>query len=395
MKFKRIFVIVMDSVGVGAQEDANVFGDVGTNTFLHTFKASGDLKLPNLDKLGFYNLLPSIEAKNTIHPQSYVLTMNEVSSGKDTMTGHWELMGLQTVKPFKTFTDQGFPKALIEELQEKTGHRFVGNIASSGTEIIEKLGAYHMEFKEIILYTSADSVLQLAAHEDIIPVKELYRVCQIARDICMKPEYLLGRIIARPFIGSVKTGFKRTSNRHDYALAPGVDTTLDVLKNNGLKTVCVGKISDIFNGQGVTSSQKTVSNHDGMEQTIQITKTKFEGLCFVNLVEFDSEYGHRRDPIGYGKALEAFDVQLGQLLPLLKEDDLLAITADHGNDPTHTGTDHTRERVPLVLYNKQFTSGTLLLRRETFADLSSTILHNFDLKKPTHHIGKPILEIFK
>lgn len=395
MKFKRIFVIVMDSVGVGAQEDANVFGDDRTNTFLHTFKASGDLKLPNLDKLGFYNLLPSIEAKNTIHPQSYVLTMNEVSSGKDTMTGHWELMGLQTVKPFKTFTDQGFPKALIEELQEKTGHRFVGNIASSGTEIIEKLGAYHMEFKEIILYTSADSVLQLAAHEDIIPVKELYRVCQIARDICMKPEYLLGRIIARPFIGSVKTGFKRTSNRHDYALAPGVDTTLDVLKNNGLKTVCVGKISDIFNGQGVTSSQKTVSNHDGMEQTIQITKTKFEGLCFVNLVEFDSEYGHRRDPIGYGKALEAFDVQLGQLLPLLKEDDLLAITADHGNDPTHTGTDHTRERVPLVLYNKQFTSGTLLLRRETFADLSSTILHNFDLKQPTHHIGKPILEIFK
>jgi phosphopentomutase len=395
MKFKRIFVIVMDSVGVGAQEDANVFGDDRTNTFLHTFKASGDLKLPNLDKLGFYNLLPSIEAKNTIHPQSYVLTMNEVSSGKDTMTGHWELMGLQTVKPFKTFTDQGFPKALIEELQEKTGHRFVGNIASSGTEIIEKLGAYHMEFKEIILYTSADSVLQLAAHEDIIPVKELYRVCQIARDICMKPEYLLGRIIARPFIGSVKTGFKRSSNRHDYALAPGVDTTLDVLKNNGLKTVCVGKISDIFNGQGVTSSQKTVSNHDGMEQTIQITKTKFEGLCFVNLVEFDSEYGHRRDPIGYGKALEAFDVQLGQLLPLLKEDDLLAITADHGNDPTHTGTDHTRERVPLVLYNKQFTSGTLLLRRETFADLSSTILHNFDLKQPTHHIGKPILEIFK
>jgi phosphopentomutase len=395
MKFKRIFVIVMDSVGVGAQEDADLFGDVGTNTFLHTFKASGGLNLPNLDKLGFYNLLPSIEAKNTIHSQSYVLTMNEVSSGKDTMTGHWELMGLQTVKPFKTFTDQGFPKALIEELQAKTGHRFLGNIASSGTEIIEKLGAYHMESKEIILYTSADSVLQLAAHEDIIPVKELYRVCQIARDICMKPEYLLGRIIARPFIGSVKTGFKRTSNRHDYALAPGVDTTLDMLKNNGLKTVCVGKISDIFNGQGVTSSQKTVSNRDGMEQTIQLTKTKFEGLCFVNLVEFDSEYGHRRDPIGYGKALEAFDAQLGQLLPLLNEDDLLAITADHGNDPTHTGTDHTRERVPLVLFNKQFTSGTLLPRRETFADLSSTILHNFDLKQPTHHIGKPILEIFK
>ena len=395
MKFKRIFVIVMDSVGVGAQEDADLFGDVGTNTFLHTFKASGGLKLPNLDKLGFYNLLPSIESKNTIHPQSYVLTMNEVSSGKDTMTGHWELMGLQTVKPFKTFSEHGFPKALIDELQAKTGHRFVGNIASSGTEIIEKLGAYHLESKEIILYTSADSVLQLAAHEDIVPVQELYRVCQIARDICMKPDYLLGRIIARPFIGSIQTGFKRTSNRHDYALAPGVDTTLDVLKNNGLKTVCIGKISDIFNGQGVTTSQKTVSNRDGMEQTIQLTRTDFKGLCFVNLVEFDSEYGHRRDPIGYGKALEAFDVQLGQLLPLLNEDDLLAITADHGNDPTHTGTDHTRERVPLVLFNQKFTSGTLLPRRETFADLSSTILHNFNLNQPSHHIGKPILTIFK
>lgn len=395
MKFKRIFVIVMDSVGVGAQEDAVKFGDVGTNTFLHTYKASNGLNLPNLARLGFYDLLPSIGLKSEVYPQSYVMTMIEVSSGKDTMTGHWELMGLQTVKPFKTFTDHGFPKALMDELQEKTGHRFIGNIASSGTEIIEKLGAYHLESKEIILYTSADSVLQLAAHEDIIPVKELYRVCEIAREICMKPEYLLGRIIARPFIGNVKTGFKRTSNRHDYALAPGVDTTLDVLKNNGYKTICVGKISDIFNGQGVTSSQKTVSNQDGMEKTIAFTQRDFEGICFVNLVEFDSEYGHRRDPMGYGKALEAFDIQLGQLLPLLRDDDLLAITADHGNDPTHTGTDHTRERVPLVLFNRKFSSGTLLPRRETFADLSSTILHNFDLKQPSHHIGKPILEIFK
>lgn len=393
MKFKRIFVIVMDSVGMGALPDADRFGDVGTHTFLHTAQRCGGLKIPFLESLGLADLSPIPGVKKVKHPQSYLTTMREVSAGKDTMTGHWELMGLETKKPFKTFTDTGFPKALIEELTQKTGHQFIGNVAASGTEIIKQLGEEHMRTKKVILYTSADSVLQLAAHEEVIPLKELYRICEVAREICMKPEYLLGRIIARPFIGANANTFKRTSNRHDYALSPGLDTALDVLNDAGLTTSCIGKINDIFNGQGVNRTQKTTSNQDGMEKTIAETHQNFEGLAFINLVEFDSEFGHRRDPLGYGKAIEQFDQQLGKLLPLIKKDDLLVITADHGNDPTHTGTDHTRERVPLIMFNPKFKQGTYLEERSTFADLSSTILKNFDLKQPKHQIGKPILEI--
>lgn len=392
MKFKRIFVIVMDSVGMGALPDADRFGDVGTHTFLHTAQRCGGLKIPFLESLGLADLSPIPGVKKVKHPQSYITTMREVSAGKDTMTGHWELMGLETKKPFKTFTDTGFPKALIEELTQKTGHQFIGNVAASGTEIIKQLGEEHMRTKKVILYTSADSVLQLAAHEEVIPLKELYRICEVAREICMKPEYLLGRIIARPFIGANANTFKRTSNRHDYALSPGLDTALDVLNDAGLTTSCIGKINDIFNGQGVNRTQKTTSNQDGMEKTIAETHQNFEGLAFINLVEFDSEFGHRRDPLGYGKAIEQFDQQLGKLLPLIKKDDLLVITADHGNDPTHTGTDHTRERVPLIMFSPKFKQGTYLQERSTFADLSSTILKNFDLKQPKHQIGKPILE---
>lgn len=393
MKFKRIFVIVMDSVGMGALPDADRFGDVGTHTFLHTAQRCGGLKIPFLESLGLADLSPIPGVKKVKHPQSYITTMREVSAGKDTMTGHWELMGLETKKPFKTFTDTGFPKALIEELTQKTGHQFIGNVAASGTEIIKQLGEEHTRTKKVILYTSADSVLQLAAHEEVIPLKELYRICEVAREICMKPEYLLGRIIARPFIGANANTFKRTSNRHDYALSPGLDTALDVLNDAGLTTSCIGKINDIFNGQGVNRTQKTTSNQDGMEKTIAETHQNFEGLAFINLVEFDSEFGHRRDPLGYGKAIEQFDQQLGKLLPLIKKDDLLVITADHGNDPTHTGTDHTRERVPLIMFSPKFKQGTYLQERSTFADLSSTILKNFDLKQPKHQIGKPILEI--
>lgn len=393
MKFNRIFVIVMDSVGMGALPDADRFGDVGTHTFLHTAQRCGGLKIPHLESLGLADLSPIPGVKKVPHPQSYVTTMREISAGKDTMTGHWELMGLETKKPFKTFTDTGFPKALIEELSRKTGHQFIGNVAASGTEIIKQLGEEHRRTKKIIVYTSADSVLQLAAHEEVIPLKELYRICEVAREICMKPEYLLGRIIARPFIGANANTFKRTANRHDYALSPGVETTLDVLNHAGLTTSCIGKINDIFNGQGVNRTQKTMSNQDGMEKTIAETHLKFKGLAFINLVEFDSEFGHRRDPLGYGKAIEQFDQQLGKLLPLIKYEDLLVITADHGNDPTHTGTDHTRERVPLIMFSPQFSQGKALEERATFADLSSTILHNFKLKQPKHHLGKPILEI--
>ncbi len=393
MQFKRIFVIVMDSVGIGALPDANRFGDVGTNTFLHTAQRCGGLTIPNLESLGLADLSPIPGVKVVNHPKSYVTTMREISAGKDTMTGHWELMGLETKKPFKTFTDKGFPLSLIQELKAKTGHDFIGNVAASGTDILTQLGEEHMRTKKLILYTSADSVLQLAAHEDIIPVKELYRICEIAREICMKPEYLLGRIIARPFVGKDRKTFKRTTNRHDYALSPGVDTAMDVLNQAKLTTSCIGKINDIFNGQGVNRTQKTISNLDGMNKTMSETKLSFQGLVFVNLVEFDSEFGHRRDPIGYGKAIEQFDQQLGQLLPLIRNDDLLMITADHGNDPTHTGTDHTRERVPLFMYSPAFKQGKALLERSTFADLASTILKNFKLKQPSHLIGKPIVEI--
>ena len=393
MSFKRIFVIVMDSVGIGALPDAKLFGDEGTNTFVHTAQRCGGLNLPVLGSLGLADLAPIQGVSKQTHPNSFVTTMREVSAGKDTMTGHWELMGLETKKPFKTFTNTGFPASLIEELKAKSGHDFIGNVAASGTEIIDQMGEEHMRTKKIILYTSADSVLQLAANEAIIPIKELYRVCEIAREICMKPEYLLGRIIARPFIGTSTGNFKRTTNRHDYALSPGVDTALDILNQAGLTTSCIGKINDIFNGQGVNRTQKTISNIDGMNLTNLETKRTFEGLVFVNLVEFDSEFGHRRDPLGYGKALEQFDVELGKLLPKLTKDDLLMITADHGNDPTHTGTDHTRERVPLFMVSPRFTQGRALPERSTFADLSATILKNFKLNQPSHHLGKPINEV--
>lgn len=393
MPFKRIFLIVMDSVGIGAQHDAKAFGDEGTNTFLHTAQACGSLNIPTLNELGLADLANIPGTSKCEHPQSFVTTLIEKSAGKDTMTGHWEIMGLEIKEPFQTFTETGFPQALIDELSQKSGHRFVGNIAASGTQIIEELGEHHLKTGEIILYTSADSVLQLAAHESIVSVQELYRVCEIAREICMRPEYLLGRIIARPFIGDSKKTFKRTPNRHDYALSPGVDTTLDVLKNNGFETSCVGKISDIFNQQGVSRSQKTISNSDGMLKTSQEIDRSFTGLCFVNLVEFDSEYGHRRNPKGYGKAIETFDQELSLLLPKLTAEDLLIITADHGNDPTHTGTDHTREKVPGIFYSPSFKLGRQLKERLTFADLGATILANFKLDIPSHHIGKPIVEV--
>jgi len=307
-------------------------------------------------------------------------------------------MGIYTTKPFKTFTDTGFPKELIKELEEKTGHPIIGNYAASGTDIIRDLGEEQIAKKALIVYTSADSVLQIAAHEEVISVPELYRCCVIAREICNRPEYLLGRIIARPFIGKDDKSFKRTPNRHDYALSPSRMTAMDYLKEKGLMTSCVGKIGDIFNGQGVTKTQKTISNKDGMLKTIDELKNHdFTGTCFINLVDFDSEYGHRRDPIGYGRAIEEFDELLGQLLELVKRDDLIMITADHGNDPLHSGTDHTREMVPLLIYNSDFNHGRYLEERASFADIGITVLENFNIKgiKPPFDVGKPIVEIFE
>lgn len=394
-KFKRIFVIVIDSVGIGSDSNSHLYGDEGANTFVHTSMKCDGLDIPNMNALGIGDLGPIVGTTKVSHPQSYVAKLNEVSNGKDTMTGHWEMMGVHTTQPFMTFTDTGFPQELIDELEKRTGHKIIGNYAASGTEILKELGEEQKRDNSLIVYTSADSVLQIAAHEETTGVEELYRCCDIAREICMKPEWMVGRIIARPFIGTDKTNFKRTPNRHDIALSPSIPTVMNILKNNGLEVSCIGKIYDIFNGSGATKTMKTKSNTDGMVKTIEeAKKADFRGICFVNLVEFDSEYGHRRDPLGYGKALEEFDIQLGELIKVLQKDDLLIVTADHGNDPTWVGTDHTREKVPFIAYSPSFKNGKCLEERESFADIGATILKNFSLEKPDNLLGQPILNIF-
>lgn len=392
-KFNRVFLIVMDSLGIGAMDDAEKFNDQGSNTFVHISQECGGLNIPTLNSLGIADLGDILGTNKVDHPQSYVFTSKEASNGKDTMTGHWEMMGVLTTKPFKTFTDTGFPKELMDELSEKTGHKLIGNYAASGTEIIKELGEEQKRDNSLIVYTSADSVLQIAAHEETTGVKELYRCCDIAREICLRPEYLLGRIIARPFIGDNKDNFKRTPNRHDLALSPSSYTYMETLKDANYTVSCIGKIYDIFNGVGCTRTEKTVSNIDGMNKTITQAKNEdYQGLCFVNLVEFDSEFGHRRDPLGYGRCIEEFDEKLKELIEVLKDDDLLILTADHGNDPTHTGTDHTRERVPVVIYSKELSKGRLLKERDSFADLGATIIDNFGLSKKDVQIGSSFLE---
>ena len=396
MQYKRIFLIVMDSLGIGDALDAKKFNDEGTNTFKHiSEKFENGLNIPNLNALGIGDL-DEIKGSTIIeHPNSFSVRLNEKSNGKDTMTGHWEMMGIYTTKPFQTFTDTGFPQELIDELEKETGHKLIGNKAASGTEILKELGEESIKTNSLIIYTSSDSVLQLCGHEEYIGLNELYRCCEIARKLTMKPEWFVGRVIARPFIGTNKDNFKRTSNRHDYTISPSGITAMDILKNNGYDVSCVGKINDIFNGAGVTKTVHTISNEDGMNKTIEIAKgNEFtKGLCFVNLVEFDSEYGHRRNPIGYGKAIEEFDVQLKDLLDVLKEDDLLMITADHGNDPTYIGTDHTREKVFLLIYSKSITNGKKLNDRYSFSDIGATILKNFNLKKENSMIGEAITEV--
>ncbi len=391
MKFKRVFVIVMDSVGCGTAPLSYQYGDDGANTIKHISCAMNGIKLPTMEKLGYGNLT-EIKGVKPMNEFGYYGKMDEASKGKDTLTGHWEFMGVLTSKPFKTFTDTGFPKELIDELEEKTGHKVIGNCAASGTEIIKELGEEHIKTGAMIVYTSSDSVLQIACHEKYFGLDELYRCCKIAREICMKDEYMLGRIIARPFVGETAETFTRTTNRHDYALSPTDVTTLDNLNKAGLDVISVGKISDIFNARGITEGNKIKSNHNGMEITTEIAKRDFNGLCFVNLVDFDALYGHRRDPKGYHHALEEFDTDLNTLLNELREDDLVIVTADHGNDPTWTGTDHTREYVPLLVYSKSIGKGDLGIR-STFADIGATIAENFNVEAP--HIGTSFLKDLK
>ena len=397
-RYKRIFVIVADSMGVGYLKDAKDFGDEGANTLLHIGeKMPNGLDVPTLNSLGLGDFDPIKGTSVVSHPQSFIAKANEISKGKDTMTGHWEIMGINTQVPFKTFTDTGFPKELIDELEKRTGHEVIGNYAASGTEILVELGEQQCKEGSMIVYTSSDSVLQIAAHEEYFGLEELYRCCEIAREICMKPEWMVGRIIARPYLGTDKTNFKRvTGHRHDLALRPSQETVMNILQNNGFMTSCVGKIGDIFDQYGVVKTQKTVSNEDGMDKTINEAKEHdFTGICFVNLVEFDSEYGHRRDPIGYGECIERFDKRVKELIPYLKDDDLLIITADHGNDPTWTGTDHTREKIPLIMYSKSIKNGKLLDERKSFADIGATILKNFRIEKPSHLLGEPIEEVLQ
>ena len=395
-RYKRIFIIVADSMGTGYMKDAKDFGDEGANTLLHIGeKMPNGLNVPTLNSLGLGDFDPIKGTSKVSHPQSFIAKANEVSRGKDTMTGHWEIMGINTQVPFKTFTDTGFPKELIDELEKRTGHKVIGNYAASGTAILEELGEEQCRDGSMIVYTSSDSVLQIAAHEEHFGLDELYRCCEIAREICMKPEWMVGRIIARPYIGTDKTNFKRvTGHRHDLALRPSQKTVMNVLEDHGFMTSCVGKIGDIFDQYGVTKTQKTVSNEDGMDKTINEAKEHdFTGICFVNLVEFDSEYGHRRNPIGYGECIERFDKRVKELIPYLKDDDLLIITADHGNDPTWSGTDHTREKIPLIMYSKSIKDGRLLDERLSFADIGATILKNFHIEKPSHLLGEPIEEV--
>lgn len=389
MKFKRIFLIVIDSVGVGELPDAADFNDQGANTIGNLAKATGGVHLPVLESFGYGNLTDILGVKPVKHPRANTTKMIELSNGKDTMTGHWEIMGIKTVKPFKTFTDTGFPADLIQKIEKLSGRKVIGNIAASGTEILKDLGPEQLKTGALIVYTSADSVIQIAAHEEIIPLKELYRICEEVREITLAEKWRVGRVIARPYLGSEETGFKRTTNRHDYALSPTSKTVLDVLKENNFDVISVGKIKDIFNGSGITDHYSIVSNHDGMEKVLMLTEKDFTGLNFTNLVDFDALYGHRRDPVGYKEAMEEFDRDLAELIPNLLDDDLLMITADHGNDPTHFGTDHTREYIPLFIYNHQL-KGKMLDISQTFADIGETIADNFGLKGPG--LGKSLLD---
>jgi phosphopentomutase len=380
--YKRVFLVVMDSVGIGEAPDAEKFGDKGSHTLGHIGEKMNGLNMPNMGKLGLSNIEEIKGIEPAQKPLAFYTKMEEASNGKDTMTGHWEIMGLNIQTPFQVFPE-GFPDELISELESRTGRKIIGNKPASGTEILVELGEEHMKTGALIVYTSADSVLQIAAHEEIIPIEELYDICKIARELTLDEKYMVGRVIARPFTGE-PGDFKRTSNRHDYALKPFGRTVMNELKDSGLDVLAIGKISDIYDGEGVTESLRTVSNMDGMDKLLQTLDQDFTGLSFLNLVDFDALFGHRRDPEGYGKALEEYDARLPEVFEKLKEDDLLIITADHGNDPVHYGTDHTREYVPLLVYSKGMTEGKELPIRKTFADIGATVAENFNVKMPEH-----------
>lgn len=394
-KYNRIFTIVIDSLGIGAAADAAAYGDAGTDTLGHIAQKTENFQIPNLQKLGIANL-HSLQGVTPVEkPTGYFARLHEASTGKDTMTGHWEMMGLHITKPFQTFTETGFPKELLDELSARTGRTIIGNKSASGTEILDELAEEEIATGHMIVYTSADSVLQICGNEETFGLEELYRCCEIARELTLRDEWKVGRVIARPYIGKKKGEFVRTSNRHDYALKPYGRTVLNALKDAEFDVISVGKIYDIFDGEGLTESNKSKSSVHGMEQAIAIAHRSFQGLCFVNLVDFDALWGHRRNVEGYAQELEKFDKKLGEFLNYLKEDDLLIITADHGNDPTHTGTDHTREDVPLIAYSPSFTDSGKLEDASTFAVIGATIADNFGVPMPDGTIGHSLLAQLK
>ena len=387
--FKRVHLIVMDSVGIGEAPDAAQFTDVGSDTLGHIAETAG-LTIPHLEQLGLGTIRPLEGVEAVADHQGYATKLEEVSVGKDTMTGHWEIMGLNIQKPFRVFP-KGFPPELLQQIEAFSGRKVVCNLPYSGTEVLDDYGPGQMETGDLIIYTSADPVLQIAAHEEVIPLEELYRICEYVREITKDEPYMIGRIIARPYLGE-PGNFKRTSNRHDYALDPFGKTVLDSLKDNGKDVIAVGKINDIFNGQGITETVRTKSNMDGVDQLLNVMDKDFTGLSFTNLVDFDALYGHRRDPQGYAQAIEDFDQRIPEILAALKEDDLLIITADHGNDPTFPGTDHTREYVPLLVFSKNMKASGAL-PQGYFADISATIAENFNV--PQTENGKSFLTLLK
>ena len=377
MMAKRVFLIVLDSCGCGEMPDSAEFGDAGSNT-LRACTASSRLDIPTLSKMGIFNI-DSVDCGTPVpSPTAAYGRMAEMSRGKDTTIGHWELAGLISPRPLPTFPD-GFPADFIQAFEEKTGRKVLCNKPYSGTEVIRDYGREQKETGGLLCYTSADSVFQIAANEADIPPEELYRICEIAREMLTGPELGVGRVIARPYTGEYPN-YVRTSNRHDFSLLPPAPTLLDALKQAGLATIGVGKIYDIFAGQGITEMVRNKSNADGMEHTLHYAAQDFEGLCFVNLVDFDMLYGHRNDVDGYAAALTEFDGQLRELLPMLKEDDLLFITADHGCDPSTPSTDHSREHVPLLAYGAKMKAGYNLGTRSTYADLAATVAEYFGVK---------------
>lgn len=391
-KYNRVFLIVLDSLGIGEMEDAAKFNDFGVDTLGHIAENTDDFQIPNLTKMGIGNLRPLQGIPAVEHPTAKFAKLRESSLGKDTMTGHWEMMGLYITTPFQTFTDNGFPKELLDELSKRTGRVIIGNKSASGTEILEELGEEEVQTGHLIVYTSSDSVLQICGNEETMGLDNLYKYCEIARELTMKDEWKVGRVIARPYVGKKKGEFVRTSNRHDYALKPYGPTVLNAMKDAGYDVISIGKIYDIFAGEGLTESNKSKTSVHGMEQTIEKAKSDFKGLCFTNLVDFDMLWGHRRDVKGYAKEIEKFDIKLGEFMKELHEDDLVILTADHGNDPTYKGTDHTREKVPFIAWSPSMKEGGMIPEQDTFGVIGATIADNFDVEMPEGTIGTSLLK---